>query len=256
MPEEQVEQQLEQRIAVEKHPRATRWMHWINFPVLFIMIWSGLRIYWANDVYRIGYGDTTLFQFFPDGINDTFQLDRKLAQGMAFHFFFGWFFFLNGLAYVLYLIKSGEWRHVMPDRRVLKDSLAVVAHDLKLRKTLPPQGRYNAAQQLSYGAIIVLGALALATGMAIYKPTQLALLVTLFGGYETARAIHFVVTISFLVFFVVHILQVIRAGFGNFWSMVTGYELQSAGSQSPSSQSPSSQLPSSQLPSAEMEDSI
>ena len=32
----------------EKHPRAIRWMHWINFPVLFTMIWSGLLIYWGD----------------------------------------------------------------------------------------------------------------------------------------------------------------------------------------------------------------
>lgn len=31
-----------------KHPLAIRWMHWINFPILFTMIWSGLLIYW-ND---------------------------------------------------------------------------------------------------------------------------------------------------------------------------------------------------------------
>ena len=31
-----------------KHPLAIRWMHWVNFPVLFTMVWSGLLIYW-ND---------------------------------------------------------------------------------------------------------------------------------------------------------------------------------------------------------------
>ena len=30
------------------------------------MVWSGLLIYWANDVYRIGWGGFTLFHFFPD----------------------------------------------------------------------------------------------------------------------------------------------------------------------------------------------
>ena len=44
----------------KKHPLAIRWFHWINFPVLSLMIWSGLLIYWANDVYRVGWGDTTL----------------------------------------------------------------------------------------------------------------------------------------------------------------------------------------------------
>ena len=48
-----------------KHPLTIRWFHWINFPVLFLMIWSGLLIYWANDVYRIGVSETTLFKFFP-----------------------------------------------------------------------------------------------------------------------------------------------------------------------------------------------
>ena len=31
-----------------KHLLAVRWMHWINFPVLFTLVWSGLLIYW-ND---------------------------------------------------------------------------------------------------------------------------------------------------------------------------------------------------------------
>ena len=36
---------------VKKHPLAIRWFHWINFPVLALMIWSGTLILWANDVY-------------------------------------------------------------------------------------------------------------------------------------------------------------------------------------------------------------
>ena len=51
---------------VRKHSLATRWFHWVNFPVLTAMIGSGLFIYWANDVYRVGIGDVTLVQFFPD----------------------------------------------------------------------------------------------------------------------------------------------------------------------------------------------
>lgn len=44
----------------EKHSLAIRWLHWINFPLLALMIWSGALIYWANDVYRVGWGETTL----------------------------------------------------------------------------------------------------------------------------------------------------------------------------------------------------
>ena len=42
------------KVVVEKHPLAIRWFHWVNFPVLSLMTWSGLWIYWANDVYRLG----------------------------------------------------------------------------------------------------------------------------------------------------------------------------------------------------------
>ena len=34
------EQPQESLVLERKHPLAIRWMHWINFPVLFTMIWS------------------------------------------------------------------------------------------------------------------------------------------------------------------------------------------------------------------------
>ena len=214
-------------VARLKHRRVTRWTHWINFPLLMIMIWSGLRIYWADVRDPFGFGVGLIgwhwFDFFPDVINERLGLERRLARGMAFHFTFGWLFTINGIAYVLYTWRSGEWRHLLPDRHSPGDSITVVLHDLFIRrKPLPPQGRYNGAQRLTYTLIVVMGGLAVLTGLAIYKPTQANLLTTLFGGYETARTIHFTITIGFLVFFVLHLLQVARAGWPNFTSMVTG----------------------------------
>src|SRR6266436_3550503 len=74
-----------------KHPRAIRWMHWINVPVLLVMIWSGLLIYWANDVYAVRVGGVTLFHFFPDWFYEALNLEYRLATGMAYHFTFMWF---------------------------------------------------------------------------------------------------------------------------------------------------------------------
>jgi len=215
------------RIAIERHRRGNRWMHWINFPLLTIMIWSGLRIYWADlrDPFVLGLGSWEIFTFFPDWVNEPLSLDRKLARGMAFHFTFGWLFVLNGTAFGLYLLRTGGWRNFFPTRDDLRTIPAVLAHDLGLRKEAPPQGKYNGVQQLSYGVILVMGFLAVVSGFAIYKPTQLSLLTTLLGGYSSARFIHFAVTIGFMLFFVIHIVQVARAGFTNFWSMITGYEL-------------------------------
>jgi thiosulfate reductase cytochrome b subunit len=205
-----------------KHLVAVRWFHWINFPLLFLMIWSGLLIYWANDVFHIG-----PLHFFPDWVYNVLGLGRKLANGMALHFFSMWFFTLNGIVYIAYTIFSGEWRYLVPQSTsAFRDALQVMLFDLGLRKTMPPQDKYNAAQQLTYTAIVLMGAGSVLTGLAIYKPIQLAWLTALFGGYEFARLIHFALTMGYLAFFVVHIAQVVRAGWNNFQSMITGYELE------------------------------
>src|ERR1700753_2263744 len=103
----------------EKHPTAIRWMHWINFPLLFIMIWSGLLIYRADsippgthqrEVYRIGIGSWTLFRLFPDWFWKALDAPYRLTEGLGYHFFFMWLFAANGLVYVLYTWFSGEWR--------------------------------------------------------------------------------------------------------------------------------------------------
>jgi thiosulfate reductase cytochrome b subunit len=70
-----------------------------------------------------------------------------------------------------------------------------------------------------------MGAGSLVTGLAIYKPTQVAWLTNLLGGYAWARTEHFGLTIGYVLFFVIHIGQVIQAGWNNFRAMVTGYEL-------------------------------
>jgi thiosulfate reductase cytochrome b subunit len=211
-----------------KHPRAIRWFHWINVPLLAGMVWSGLLIYWANDVYRIGWGGFTLFHFFPDGFYRALNLRFRLAEGMAWHFFLMWFFAVNGVLYVAYTFASGEWRQLLPNRRSFREAVQVVLHDLKLAKSLPSQGKFNAAQRIAYTGVVMMGAGSLVTGLAIYKPVQLGWLTWLLGGYETARVEHFVLTLGYVLFFVVHISQVIRAGWNNFRAMVTGYEVASA----------------------------
>ncbi len=220
-----VESETEEMVAVEKHPRAIRWMHWFNFPILSVMIWSGLRIYWSFDFTRVPgeFGDNNLI---PNNFYETFGLDRKLARALSFHFSFGWLFVLNGLAYVAYLIITKEGRHIVPKLRDLKNIGKVLLHDLGVIKEEPTRDtQYNVIQQIAYTSVLIMAAIIVATGFAIFKPTQLAWLTALFGGYETARAIHLVMTFLLVGFFMVHVVQVARAGFSNFWSMITGFEL-------------------------------
>lgn len=209
----------------KKHPLAIRWFHWINFPVLCVMIWSGLLIYWANDVYRVGWGTYTLFRFFPPELYRSLHLEFRLAEGLAWHFVFMWLFALNGVAYVLYTALSGEWRYLLPGRDTLREGLQVVLHDLRLSRTHPPRRKFNGAQQIAYTGVLLMGAGSLLTGLAIYRPTQLAWLTGLLGGYPAARAIHFALTVGYVLFFLVHVAQVARAGWNNFRAMLTGFEL-------------------------------
>lgn len=214
----------------KKHPLAIRWFHWINFPILALMVWSGLLIYWANPVYRIGIGRHTLVKMtVAEKTYEKANLAFRLAEGLTLHFFFMWFFAVNGILYVAYTIFSGEWRDLVPDRRSWKEAILVALHDLHLRKEAPPQRKYNAAQRISYTAIIVMGLGSLLTGLAIYKPVQFGWLTFLLGGYPMARFFHFWITVGYVVFFAVHIAQVIKTGWNNFRAMVIGYEVREVG---------------------------
>jgi thiosulfate reductase cytochrome b subunit len=225
----------------KKHPLAIRWMHWINFPVLFTMIWSGLLIYWNDSdngykhphaVYRIGVGPFTLFRFFPHWFWKAMNAPYHVTQGLGYHFFFMWVFAVNGILYVLFTIFSGEWRFVVPDRKSLKEAIQVTLKDLHLSKYLPPQTKYNGAQKIAYTSVIVMGMGSLITGLAIYKPTQAHWVTTLLGGYEMARWEHFLLTMGFCGFFLIHVTQVVLAGWNNFRSMVSGLEVKPAEEQS------------------------
>jgi thiosulfate reductase cytochrome b subunit len=224
-----------------KHPRPIRWMHWINVAVLTVMIWSGLLIYWADDVYEVNIGGVIWFHFFPDWFYRALGLDHHLATGMAYHFTFMWFFAINGFLYILYTFTSGEWRHLLPNRQTPHEAWHVLLHDLGLRKPPPPSAKFNGAQRLAYTAVILMGAGSLVTGMAIYKPTQLAWLIDLLGGYAWARWEHFALTLGYVLFFVIHVTQVIRAGWNNFRAMITGYELVAASEPRASASDPASE---------------
>lgn len=213
------------KIIKTKHSLLMRWTHWVNFPILGIMIWSGLLIYWANDVYTLTIFGHTFVRFFPQWFYDTLHIPQRLAEGMAFHFLFMWFFTLNGIFYVTYTIISGDWRQLWPNRRCFKEAWQVLLHDLHIRKTAPPQGKYNAAQRIAYSAIILMGVGSVLTGLAIYKPVEFYWLTWVMGGYHLARIWHFGLTVGYVIFFLVHVIQVILAGWNNFRSVIAGFEV-------------------------------
>lgn len=164
---------------------------------------------------------------FPSWI--TLPADQDLTGGRSWHFFFAWVFVLNGLVYLAYGILSGQLRfRLIPSRDQIRDFGGAVREHLTLRF---PQGdeakRYNVIQKLTYLIVIgillpvqILAGLAMSPGMDAATP----FLLTIFGGRQSARTVHFVVANLLVIFVVVHVAMVVLSGFwNNMRGMVTGW---------------------------------
>ena len=65
--------------------------------------------------------------------------------------------------------------------------------------------KYNSVQKLLYAGVIIVGVLVVLSGLSIWKPVQLQWLTALFGGYDSARYVHFFCMAAIVAFMVVHI---------------------------------------------------
>lgn len=198
------------------YPRLLRYAHWINVPLLGIMMWSGVLIYWAHQAYLP----------LPPILVKHLSLSYRLAEGMSWHFFIMWFYALNGLVYVSFFFVTRRWKMILPTRESLRSLIPYILYDLRIRSTpVEYAGIYNPAQRVAYTSAILLSFLAVASGLAIYKPVQLGFLTQIFGGYEGARLAHFICLFGLGIFIVIHLIQVARSGLREFRIMVTGEEL-------------------------------
>jgi thiosulfate reductase cytochrome b subunit len=86
--------------------------------------------------------------------------------------------------------------------------------------------RYNPLQKLAYIAVIfVLIPLMILTGLTMSPAFDATFpqLLTLFGGRQSARSIHFLCAMGLLAFIVVHLIMVLLAGpINEIGSMITG----------------------------------
>lgn len=173
------------------HPVWLRVVHWINALAMVLMIMSGWQIYNASPLFGFS---------FPPSVT----LGGWLGGGLLWHFAAMWLLMVNGLVYLVLGLVTGRFR-----RKLLPVSASGVAHDAKAALT----GRlshadltvYNQVQKLLYAGIIVVGILIVLSGLSMWKPVQLQWLTALFGGYDTARYVHFVCMASIVGFLVVHV---------------------------------------------------
>jgi thiosulfate reductase cytochrome b subunit len=62
----------------------------------------------------------------------------------------------------------------MPTRHSFRKAWMVFLHDFHLSTAEPPRRKFNGAQQFAYTGVVLRWLGSLLTGLAIYKPTQLA----------------------------------------------------------------------------------
>jgi thiosulfate reductase cytochrome b subunit len=151
------------------------------------------------------------------------RLGGWLGGGINWHFALAWPFVLTGLAYLIYLAVSGEWRALLFRPRDVPRAWAMQLYYLRVRREHPPQGKHNALQKAAYTSIILLGALTVLTGFAIYKPVQLGWLTALFGGFELARYWHFLAVWVFVGFTAIHVILVFVVDPASLRAMFTGW---------------------------------
>ena len=185
--------------------------HWASVVLLAIMAGSGLQILAAYPYLGArggAYGWYPLQGATPPSF---LRVGEWLAGARHWHFAFAWLLVANAVIYLVYLFASGEWRHrLFFPRRDARHALQTVLHDLRLRREQPPPiGLYNGMQRLTYTAVLLSAVLAVASGLAMYKPVQLPRLTAVLGGYDAARAVHLGVLGVFAAFLVVHVVQVL-----------------------------------------------
>jgi thiosulfate reductase cytochrome b subunit len=87
-------------------------------------------------------------------------------------------------------------------RAVFRDAIAALTFKLSHEDLTV----YNAVQRLLYLGVILAGVVVAMSGLAIWKPVQLQALTVIFGGYDTARYVHFFAMSAIAGFLVIHIV--------------------------------------------------
>jgi len=150
-----------------------------------------------------------------------------LAGGRRWHFFFAWVFVLNGLLYFLYNSATGHMRKFFFTPKDTRKIFPMVLYYLRLRQESPQEGEYNPLQKMAYtGAFFILTPLILLSGMAMSPQLNVAFnwLPALFGGRQSARSVHFILTFLFALFTFGHVFMVLTTGvLNNMRSIVTGW---------------------------------
>lgn len=225
------------------HPGCVRVCHWLvalSFPALvasgYFILMCHPRLYWGeagNDLtpallelpisenHRHGGWDATApTGDGPGGATRTFVIFNQNSWARSLHFLAAWVLVVPGAVYLLAGVVSGHFRRrlwpgddELTARRLWRD---VVDH-VRLRVRPAPGGaHYGLLQKCTYCAVVFVALpLVVLTGLAM-SPAITAgypVLGRVFGGFQSARTIHFFATVFLVLFALGHTAMVVRSGF-------------------------------------------
>jgi len=211
----------------QRHALWVRVSHWLLALSIFTLAYSGFyvlmahpRLYWGevgndltpalielplNDNHRPeAWQQTVTFEALankPISASRTMEIFNENGWARSLHFLAGWFFVAAGALYfALGVITKHVSRDLWPRR----------PHAV-------PASAYSPLQRYAYTgvAFIVLPFMVLA-GLAMSPQVVAAFpaLLSVFGGHQTARTLHFFGFVVLLLFVVGHVAMTVRSGFG------------------------------------------
>jgi thiosulfate reductase cytochrome b subunit len=223
-----------------RHAVLVRLTHWLMTLAFFALLVTGgeivlshPRFYWGEtgnvnqrpwlNLHLPSSRDTV-----PTGYN--YVLPDANGWSRYLHFEAAWLLVATGLLYVVWGVFHGHFRrNVFPvpaDLSIKKIGSSLLSHCRFERPSADEAWSYNVLQRVTYLIVIfVLFPLMIWTGLAMSFAFDAAFPATvqLLGGHQTARSLHFIVTISLVLFLLVHVFMIVFAGFlTRMRAMITG----------------------------------
>lgn len=226
--------------AAPRHSAVVRVTHWITTLCFFALLVSGIEIVVSHP--RFYWGEVgnvltpALFRLpipssrssVPTGYG--FVLSDQNGWSRYLHFQAAWVAVLAGIFYLVSGLFTGHFRReLLPAKRDLAWRALAQSVGGHLRFKRPDESEawsYNVLQRLTYLLVIFgLFPLVIWTGLAMSPAFTSAfpVTVTVFGGQQSARTLHFFVSVFLVLFLVVHVVMVCLAGFrSRMRAMITG----------------------------------
>ena len=223
-----------------RHSVLVRVTHWLTVLAFFALLVTGIeilishpRFYWGET------GNVNMRPLFTIPIPSSrssvptgygYVLPDQNGWSRYLHFQSAWIAVGTGLLYAAFGFFGGHFRrNLLPagaDLTPKRLAISIGQHVRFERPSAEEAWSYNVLQRLAYLVVIfVFFPLIIWTGLALspafesFAPGA----VTILGGHQSARTIHFFVTAFLVVFLVIHVVMISLAGFWNrMRAMITG----------------------------------